>query len=292
MKFISKQLKSEKKTIGECEQCHKEFEYVPTSRHSIYRFCSQDCRYTHRAQYIKEHGNSEEAKKKISESLSGRSLVDRGFSKEAIESSVAALKIAGKEWNDSIRNKTYEEIHGEEKAREIKRKFSEDRIGDKNSFYDHHHSIETKEKIVKNRNGKLYIFANGIFDDVKWQGSYELQLLTYCYDNGIRIKRFDKKPIEYVYQNKTRHYFPDFIILENKKEIIVECKGYSNEQNLVKIKSASKKYKKKFKVYKRKDFPLNQVPDKDINAWYKVMQQKYGDILVIKYNPHEAKIEN
>lgn len=285
MKLMGKTLKIERKTIGICEWCNKKFEYIPDKRRLIHRFDTQECRHAYRGQYVKTHGNSEEAKKKISESLSGKSLIDRGFSKEAIESSIDALKVAGKKWNESIKGKTYEEIHGEEKAKEIKQKFSKDRVGENNSFYGHHHTIETKEKIVKNRTGKFYVFASGTFNDIRWQGSYELQLLIHCYDNNIVIKRFNKEPIEYVYQNKIRHYFPDFIILENKEEIIVECKGRVDEKNSLKIKSGIEKYKNKFKLYKKTDFPLSH---KNINKWYKQMQQKYSDLLVIKHNPHEV----
>ena len=56
-----------------------------------------------------------------------------------------------------LKGKTYEEIYGEEKANELKRKISERsklKIGEKNSFYGKHHSEKTKEIIRRKRLGK------------------------------------------------------------------------------------------------------------------------------------------
>ena len=56
-----------------------------------------------------------------------------------------------------LKGKTYEEIHGEEKAKELKEKISERcklRVGEKNSFYGKHHSLESKEKMRKAKLGK------------------------------------------------------------------------------------------------------------------------------------------
>jgi len=320
MKLMGKQLKSEKKTIGECEWCHKNFEYIPDNRNPIHRFDTQECRHSYRGQYVKEHGNSEEAKKKISKSLIGRSLINRGFDKESIKSSIAALKIAGKEWNNSIKGKTYENIHGEEKAKEIKQKFSEDRSGINNSqsleniskrigcsleeavkyttcygrskekhpMFNKHQSIETKIKIVRaiELSGiASYKVATGTFNNIVWQGSWELQFLIECYDRNITVKRYDWEPLEYIgSSNKIRHYFPDYIINDT---YVIEIKNpmLLKESNVKrKIEIAEKTFKSNYVVISA-GFE-NKTTRK---RWYKVMQEKYGDLLVIKHNPHEVK---
>lgn len=207
MKLMDKQLKEIK--INTCEHCGKEFEYKTSKRHPIHRFCSQECRHKHHIENLKTNGLKESTKNKISEKLKGRSLKDRGFSDEAISDSVEALKNAGRKWNDSVKGKTYEEIYGEEKAKKLKKQFSENRIGSKNSFYNKKHTKATKNKIVRNRNGKFYNFVSGTFNNVKWQGSYELGFLIYCYENKIRISRYFLEPIEYIFRQK-KTLFPRF----------------------------------------------------------------------------------
>lgn len=117
MKLTGKQLKAEKVKSGICERCGNKFNYVPSTRHPVYKFCSQECRYKAHVEKIKSEGIADETKKKISEKLSGVSLKDRGFSDESIKNSVDALKNAGREWDESIKGKTYEDIHGEERPK-------------------------------------------------------------------------------------------------------------------------------------------------------------------------------
>lgn len=57
------------------------------------------------------------------------------------------------------KNKTNVELYGEEKAKQISEKLSKiasERIGDKNGFYDKHHTDETKKHLSENRKGKYY----------------------------------------------------------------------------------------------------------------------------------------
>lgn len=64
------------------------------------------------------------------------------------------------------KGKTYEELFGEEKAKELKLKLSErfkKRVGEKNSFYGKHHSLEAKEKMRKYRLGKKPINSKKVF---------------------------------------------------------------------------------------------------------------------------------
>lgn len=317
MKLMGKQLKSEKIKIGKCEWCKKDFEYVPNSRRPVRRFCSQECRHKNLVNDIKKNGLSDETKKKISKKLSGVTLHERGFTDEAIQNSINALKEAGRKWNDSIKGKTYEEIYGEEKARKLKEEFSNNRIGEKNSqsleniakrnkctlkeaskytscygrvknlhpMYNRNHKIETKKKIIKSLELKgvsSYNIAVGVFNNIVWQGSWELQFLIECYNRNILVKRYDLDPIEYWIDKKKRHYFPDYII---NNSIIVEIKNPTQlTQTVVKKKkeAAEKIFGDSYIIIS--DGFINNTSRK---LWYKQMKEKYGDILIITHNPHE-----
>lgn len=52
------------------------------------------------------------------------------------------------------KGKTFEEIFGEERARELKRKIKETTIGEKNPFYGKHHTEKTKEILRNQRVGR------------------------------------------------------------------------------------------------------------------------------------------
>ena len=61
--------------------------------------------------------------------------------------------------------------------------------------------------------------------------SYELAYVIYCLEHNIDIKRNYTKR-EYIWENKVRHYIPDFIV----EGYLVEIKGYSSPQWEAKIK--------------------------------------------------------
>ena len=68
----------------------------------------------------------------------------------------------------------------------------------------------------------------------------------WCEHNGIKIRRYDQEPIEYIDENtQSRKYYPDFIINNND---IVEIKGSglwyrkNYNRNLLKIEAAKKRF--------------------------------------------------
>lgn len=72
-----------------------------------------------------------------------------------------------------IKGKTFEEVFGEEKAKELKRRISERsklKVGEKNSFYGRHHSDELKKRFSEKRKGikptncKKVLFNGNIYD--------------------------------------------------------------------------------------------------------------------------------
>ena len=81
----------------------------------------------------------------------------------------------------------------------------------------------------------------GIYKKIYYDSALELSYLLWCEDNNISVKRYDKDPISYIFQNKSRLYFPDFIV-DDKLVIEIKGKGLyfakNKERNLEKTKEA------------------------------------------------------
>jgi hypothetical protein len=86
----------------------------------------------------------------------------------------------------------------------------------------------------------------GIYCDSSWELSY----VMYCKDNNIDIVR-NKSFFEYEWNNKTRKFYPDFLV----EGSLVEIKGYSTKQWKSKLSSFPSNlslkvlYKKDIKKY-------------------------------------------
>lgn len=102
---------------------------------------------------------SDEEKKQYSEKMSGEGNPNYGnyWSYEMRKKMSDYWKKYYSEHENALKGKTYEEIYGKEKAKELKEKISERsklRTNEKNSFYGKHHSLESKEKMRKAKLGK------------------------------------------------------------------------------------------------------------------------------------------
>ena len=105
---------------------------------------------------------SKEERKKMSERIKGKNNPNYG-NKWSNEQRKRASLMQKKKVEDGtcpilkLHGKTYEELYGEEKAREMKEKISlraSKKIGEKNPFFGKHHSEETKRKIAEKNRGK------------------------------------------------------------------------------------------------------------------------------------------
>lgn len=277
-----------------CPTCGKKF---TTPKKDNKTFCSNECSL--KSLYKKEL---------LSKKYSGKTLIERGFSEGEVEKHKQRTIIRNKE----NAGKTYKEIYGEDRANEISQKLSEiksgislyslimkkhnvgyeearkfmpayGRNGEEHPMFGKHHSVESKQKMMDSfyKNGKFGRFAYGVFNGVKWQGSWELKYLIDCYKNGIKVERWQGEPILYYYENKPHHYFPDFIT-EGK---VVEIKGLRGGTNKVdaKTKAAQKLYGDKYIYINNIEQPY---PPK---VFYSLAKEKYSDILEILYNPHEEE---
>lgn len=111
---------------------------------------------------------SDDDRKKLSRRMKGDSNPNYGnyWTDEMKENVSKFWKKYYSEHESYQKGKTYEELFGEEKAKELKIKISKrfkERVGDKNSFYGKHHSIEAKEKMRKFRLGKKPVNSKKVF---------------------------------------------------------------------------------------------------------------------------------
>ena len=87
------------------------------------------------------------------------------------------------------------------------------------SFKGKHHTLKTKQKISQgtsknynyNANRKSGRGKKGRYKGFWCDSTYELAFVIYCLDHNIPIQR-NHKYYEYQYMNKTRRYYPDFIV--------------------------------------------------------------------------------
>jgi len=97
--------------------------------------------------YGKHH--SKESNQKNRESHLGKIPWNKNkhdvYSKKAIQS----MKSSHIGQQSTKKNKTYEQIYGPEKAKELKNKLSERQSGEKHRLYGKHHTEETKQKLSK-----------------------------------------------------------------------------------------------------------------------------------------------
>lgn len=101
------------------------------------------------------------------------------------------------------KDKTYEEIHGEEKAQDLKKQLSDvgkTLIGPKNPFYGHDHSEENKEKFRENKLGKTYEEMYGIekASEIKAkisenQPKTKIKIVPWKKDSGSYTEKFYNK---------------------------------------------------------------------------------------------------
>ena len=97
------------------------------------------------------------------------------------------------------------------------------------------------------RAGSAKNYKYGYFNNISCDSSWELAYLVYCIDNQINIKR-NTEPFSYIYENKIRKYYPDFIIND---DTYVEIKNYKTDIVIEKQKQFPKD--KKYKILFQKD---------------------------------------
>lgn len=111
---------------------------------------------------------------------------------------------------------------------------------------------ESMKKAVK-ENPDSYTSSNRgrtkqiIYNNIKFQGRWELEFYKYCESNNIKIERSNEW-FEYEYDG-IRKYFPDFYLPDH--DLYVEVKGYETEKDHAKWSQFPNKLKvvKKEEIY-------------------------------------------
>lgn len=294
-----------------CIVCGKEYTTKKSEDGKLQgQFCSNHCQSI----YVnKNYGNgmNEEVKKKISNKLTGVSLRERGYTEETISAWVQA----GQKASVLVcKDKKLEEIVGEEKAREIKEKHSEDtsgnknpqslisiskkfncsldearklttcygRVNEKHPMFGRVLTEEEKIKCIPINKDFSPAVIQGYFNNVRWQGSWELEFLINCYEEEINVKRYDLPPVEYIFENNIHHTWPDFI---TEDTYIIEVKGYINEKSKARIDACRQHFNDYFividSVKKRKETSSLE--------WINKQIEKYGDLITIMNIPKNIK---
>lgn len=297
---------------SKCIMCGEEFDNRISEGGKLKTYyCSKSCQSKH-INHKYGNGMNGEVKKKISEKLTGVSLKDRGYSEESI---IAFVNAGQKASAELTRGKKLEEIVGEDRAIKLKNLFSEQRVGDKNSqslksiserfncsiedarklttcfgrtgekhpMYGKHHTVESKIKMMNNLSNANAV-AVGYFNNIYWQGSWELDFLIFCHENNIDVKRYNLPPVEYLFEEEIHHTWPDFIVDDT---YIVEVKGYMNAKSKARIEACNKKFGDEFividEVKKRKETSSLE--------WINKQKEKYNDLLVVTNIPKNIKQE-
>lgn len=86
------------------------------------------------------------------------------------------------------------------------------------------------------------------YKDIDLDGTWELEYAKYLDSNNIEWKR-PKERFEYIFENKIRHYTPDFYIVQ--EDTYIEIKGYKTKKDDAKWKQFPKD--KRLKVLFKED---------------------------------------
>lgn len=106
--------------------------------------------------------------------------------------------------------------------------------------------------------------------------SWELAFVVYNLNHKIKFKR-NTEGFDYIYQNKTYKYYPDFIIYEDGKEQYIEIKNYDNERTLAKYK---------YFPYNLKVYYYNEM-----KIYLDYIEQTYGNLFYDKYSSKNRVID-
>lgn len=108
-------------------------------------------------------------------------------------------------------------------------------------------------------------YRHGKFKGIHCDSSWELAYLVYCLEHNIKIERCTEKR-QYVLDNKTYNYFPDFVVNGE----IIEIKGYYSESAKIKAQ-----YNPDIKVLLYNDIKemINYVQSKYGNKYWEVLYE-------------------
>jgi len=135
--------------------------------------------------------------------------------------------------NSDVKNKSKETCNAKYNSDFFSSIYFRDKMTEKYGVNNPMESIELNEKRIKNS----YKIDN--FNEIKYQGKYELDFIKFCIVNNINISK-PIKTIDYIDSTgKNRKYIPDFYIDHINLIIEIKSKYYYNiniENNILKEK--------------------------------------------------------
>ena len=161
------------------------------------------------------------------------------------------------------KGKTYTEIYGKKRAKEIIEKIKKN-----NTFRFTKHTEESKRNIslsmMGNKNWEHSINKSGRgkkghYKEQYFMSTWELAYIVYLMEHGVEYKRNWEKFEYFDINGNKRYYVPDFIVNDS----YVEIKGYLTKEVELKIKS--------FK------FPLIVIGKEEIKPILNYVEKKYGE---------------
>ena len=118
---------------------------------------------------------------------------------------------------------------------------------------------------------------NGWYKGYWCDSSWELAYVIYNLDHNIKFKR-NKQGFEYIYENKTHKYYPDFILEDGT---YIEIKGRRKYINI------DNKNKEKINQFK---YNLILILEKDIKLYLNYVIDKYSKNYIQLYNNKENEL--
>jgi hypothetical protein len=185
----------------------------------------------------------------------------------------------GKGWE---KGKTFAELYGEKRAKEICNKISKKLIGKSTGKASTPEKEEQRKKQIS-ITGKLNPKCGGLrkgsgrgkkgyYKGIWCDSSWELAWVIYNIEHDIKFKRNWEK-FEYEYENKIHFYIPDFILENNQ---YIEIKGRR------KIDDLTEKELIKMNAFKEKN-NLQILLEKEIKPYIDYAIKKYGNDFIKLY---------
>ena len=222
-----------------CEKCGK----VMTEKYGSGRFCSRSC--------ANSHNKSEEEKQIVSQSLKRYYGTDEASTERKNYNNRHIINQIEYEKNPNYCVVCNKQLMYDFRLRQT---CSEE-------CYRNLLKLTSKNACIKaggnlNPNG-VQSSKYGTYKGFHCDSSWELAIVVYCLDNSIKIER-NHTYFEYVYNNQTHQYYPDFII----EGVYTEIKNYWTERVQAKIDCFPKDLKYQIWYYDDVKHMLNYVQSK------------------------------
>lgn len=178
--------------------------------------------------------------------------------------------------NTKLKGKTYDEVYGLKKSKEIKEKLSKANSGKNNNMFG-------KPSPIGSGNG-----WSGWYNNIYFQSILEASYIHYLKINNIKFKRADTNEfsIKYKINNIQKTYFPDFYLINSNEIIEVKPNNLINSFiNKEKFKRAKIKFGDRFIVLSENNFEkltkndIFNLREKNIIKFTNRYEQKYKEFI-------------